>query len=284
MVNEKTESVDNSLIALRLIGKTPCRHTRWRHDKIGRVPVRRPSQCVDLRPLFTQHPGMTLDELTTAAAETLGHPLAEIKAIAAALAGAGVICHGLHQDRPLPVSALTNLLLGVLSRSSVEEVGLTVSRFREAVVEPTRDAHAVARPIMDHRLFTQRHSLGEALDTILLSYAADDDFDDEAYGLPITNMSLTVHSPQIFNYSAELWLDNGSEDWTLRYHRNHPEFDTAPEDTRADVARRLMAGRGDMSFTAAVSSTTFYELADAFGRTAGQQADEQLTHLFRRKG
>ena len=151
------------------------------------------------------------------------------------------------------------------------------------MTDPTEHAHDAARPILDHPKFTERHSLGEALDAIFLSYAAGDDFDDEAYGLPITNMSLTVSSPQTLNYSAELWLDNGSEDWTLRYHRNHPAFDNLPDEKRTEVAQRLMSGRGDMSFTASVSSTTFYELAEAFGRRAGEQAGQKLTELFKRR-
>jgi len=44
-----------------------------------------------------------------------------------------------------------------------------------------------------------------------------------------------------------------------------------------------MAGRGDMSFTASVSSTTFYELAEVLGRTTGEEADEQLTDVLRKK-
>ena len=75
--------------------------------------------------------------------------------------------------------------------------------------------------------------LGEALATIILSYAAKDGFDDEAYGLPIKDVSLSVGSPQTVNYSAELWLDNGDEDWTLAYHRNHPALDGAPKTIRS---------------------------------------------------
>ncbi|MBI1687038.1 hypothetical protein I4Q42_25485 [Caulobacter hibisci] len=96
-------------------------------------------------------------------------------------------------------------------------------------------------------------------------------------------MSLTVSSPQTLNYSAELWLDNGNEDWTLRYHRDHPAFDDAGDDAKVEIVRRLMAGRGDMSCKASVSSTTFYELGDTLNRAAGAEADEQLFDVLAKR-
>lgn len=126
-------------------------------------------------------------------------------------------------------------------------------------------------------MFMRAHQLGDALDAIFLSYAADDEFNDEGYGFPITNMSLTVHSPHTLSYQAELWLDIGSEDWTLRYHRNHPDFDGLPRDQWQQKARDLMAGKGDLAFTARVTSTTFYELAEALGQSAGLEARRRLS-------
>lgn len=228
---------------------------------------------------------MTLHELAAAAAETLGAPLPEVEALAVALAdGAMLGDANLSAGQLATAASLTNILLAVLARCAPSEAAVTVARFRAATVDPQASAHGeTPRPILDHPLFIQRHALGEALDTIFLSYAAQDEFADEGYGLPITNMSLTVNSPQTLNYSADLWLDNGSEDWTLRYHRNHPDFDDSPDAARTDIARRLMAGRGDMSLTASVSSTTFYDLAEALSRTAGETADAQLSAALQKK-
>ena len=125
-------------------------------------------------------------------------------------------------------------------------------------------------------MFMRRHALGDALDAIFLSYASGDELSDEGYGFPITNLFLTVHSPHTINYAADLWLDNGSEDWTLRYHRNHPAFDGLPKAKWPETARGLMAGKGDLAYTARVTSTTFYDLADALGQAADAEAKQQL--------
>lgn len=179
---------------------------------------------------------------------------------------------------------LTNLLLAAMSGGPAKHAHIAVSRLREASVDPVSDRqNEPARAIEDHPMFMRPHQLGEALDAIFLSYAAEDEFNDEGYGFPITNMFLTVHSPHTLNYQAELWLDNGSEDWTLRYHRNHPDFDDLPRDQWQQTARDLMAGKGDLAFTAQVTSTTFYELADALGQSAGEEASRRLTAALDRR-
>lgn len=179
---------------------------------------------------------------------------------------------------------LTNLILAAMSGGPAKEAHIAVRRLREATVDPRSDRQGgPARPIEDHPMFMRPHQLGEALDAIFLSYAGEDEFNDEAYGFPITNLFLTVHSPHTLCYEADLWLDNGSEDWTLRYHRNHPDFDDLPKAKWAQTARDLTVGKGDLAFTARVTSTTFYDLADALSRSAGEEASRRLTAALDRR-
>lgn len=229
---------------------------------------------------------MKLSELLPIVAATLGLPPASLRVLGAHLRKHGLVTSGGRGrgGAEMTPTDLTNLLLAAMSGGPVKDVHLSVSRLREASVDPISDRQIQpARPIEDHPLFMRTHQLGEALDAIFLSYAADDEFNDEGYGFPITNMILTVHSPQTLSYQAELWLDNGSEDWTLRYHRNHPDFDGLRRDQWQQKARDLMAGKGDLAFTARVTSTTFYELAEALGQSAGLEARRRLSAALERR-
>lgn len=222
---------------------------------------------------------MKLIDLLPVVSETLGLPLASVRVLAMTLRKHGLISSGGRGrgGAEMKASDLTNLLLATMAGGAAKDAHIAVQRLREASVDPTSSHHAEpARPIEDHPMFMRRHVLGDALDAIFLSYASGDELSDEGYGFPITNLFLTVHSPHTLNYAAELWLDNGSEDWTLRYHRNHPAFDGLSKTKWPETARGLMAGKGDLAYTARVTSTTFYHLADALGQAADAEAKQQL--------
>ena len=222
---------------------------------------------------------MKLVDLLPVVSETLGLPLASVRVLAMNLRKHGLISSGGRGrgGAEMKASDLTNLLLAAMSGDAAKDAHTAVQRLREASVDPTSSHHGEsARPIEDHPMFMRRHVLGEALDAIFLSYASGDELSDEGYGFPITNLFLPVHSPHTLNYAADLWLDNGSEDWTLRYHRNHPAFDGLPKAKWSETARSLMAGKGDLAYTARVTSTTFYDLADALGQAADVEARQQL--------
>ncbi|MBI1686772.1 hypothetical protein, partial [Caulobacter hibisci] len=127
---------------------------------------------------------MSLDDLASTVSEFLGAPQAELLAIAKALDAEGLLgAVGPGGTWQVVASSLTNLLLGAMSKCSPADVAQTVSRLREATTDPRKaPGEEVPRSILDHPLFSKRHLLGEALDAIILSYGADDGFDDEAYG------------------------------------------------------------------------------------------------------
>ncbi|MBO9501631.1 hypothetical protein [Brevundimonas sp. A19_0] len=229
---------------------------------------------------------MKLSELLPIVASTLGLPPASVRVLGAHLRKHGLITRGGRGrgGAEMTPTDLTNLLLAAMSGGQAKDAHLAVIRLREASVDPRSERQdEPARPIEDHPMFMRPHQLGEALDAIFLSYAAEDEFNDEGYGFPITNMFLTVHSPHTLCYEADLWLDNGSEDWTLRYHRNHPDFDDLPRDQWQETARGLVAGKGDLAFTARVTSNTFYELAEALGQSAGEEANRRLAAVLDRR-
>lgn len=219
-------------------------------------------------------------------AETLGLPQPSMNVLAMTLRKNGLISSGGRgrggaEMRPPDV---TNLLLAAMAGGHAKDAHEIVARLREASVTPGANQYDdPPRPIENLPLFMQPHSLGAALDAILVSYAADGGLIDDEYQLPITNISLTVTFPHLVCYRAELWLDNGSENWTLRYHRNHPAFDGVPKDKMNDVARSLLAGRGDLEFTARVTSTTFYDLAQALEESAADNTAQQLRETLARK-
>ncbi|WP_313553119.1 hypothetical protein [Brevundimonas sp.] len=228
---------------------------------------------------------MKLVELLPIVAETLGVPLASVRVLAMQLRKHGLVSSGGRGrgGAEMKPTDLTNLLLGTMSGGPAKDAHLAVQRLREAWVDPRSPGQLEpARPIEDHPMFMLRHALGEALDAIFLSYASGDEFSDEGYGFPITNILFTVHYPHTVSYQADLWLDNGSEDWTLRYNRNHPAFDDIPNAEWAETARGLIAGKGDLAYTARITSTTFYDLADALGRSAEAEATQQLTATLKK--
>ena len=226
---------------------------------------------------------MKLRELLPIVAKTLGLPPASLRVLGAHLRKHGLITRGGRGrgGAEMTPTDLTNLLLAAMSGGPAKDAHTAVTRLREAAADPTSDRQeGAARPIGNHPLFIRRHQLGEALDAIFLSYAADDEFNDEDYGFPITNILFTVHSPHTLSYRADLWLDNGSEDWTLRYNRNHPDFDGLPKDEWAETARTLIAGKGDLAFTSRITSNTFYDLADALSQSAGEEASARLSQAL----
>ena len=107
--------------------------------------------------------------------------LGELRAIITALHEGtmlGAVANGSGQG--LTATSLSNVLLAAMARCPASESAVVVARFRDASTDPTKpSASDTARPILDHQLFTRPHTLGEALDAIFLSYAAEDGFDDE---------------------------------------------------------------------------------------------------------
>lgn len=222
---------------------------------------------------------MKLIELLPVVSETLGLPLASVRVFAMHLRKHGLISSGGRGrgGAEMKASDLTNLLLATMLGGPAKDAHTAVQRLREASVDPNSSHRGEpARPIEDHPMFMRRHALGDALDAIFLSYASGDKLSDEGYGFPITNLSLTIHSPHTVSYQAELWLDNGSEDWTLGYHHYHPAFEGLPKAKWAETARSLMAGKGDLAYTARVTSTTFYDLAEALGKAADAETKQRL--------
>lgn len=222
---------------------------------------------------------MKLIELLSVVSETLGLPQASIRVLSMHLRKHGLISSAGRGrgGAEMKASDLTNLLLAAMAGCAAKDAHLAVQRLREASVDPHSSHHGEqARPIEHHPMFTRQHELGDALDAIFLSYASGDELSDEGYGFPITNLFLTIHYPHTVSYQAELWLDNGSEEWTLRYHRNHPAFDDLPKAKWSETARSLIAGKGDLAYTARVTSTTFYDLAGALGQAADAEAKQRL--------
>jgi hypothetical protein len=105
---------------------------------------------------------------------------------------------------------------------------------------------------------------------------------DTDYGLPITNMIFKVSAPQKIAYDAELWVDTGDGDWTIRYQRLHPALEGVPKERFGEVVSEMLRDTGHLSLTASIGSDAFYDLAEALDTAAQREAADRLSTLLRR--
>jgi hypothetical protein len=224
---------------------------------------------------------MKLSTLIPVLADALGAPLQSVGVLAGSLRKQGLIStggRGLGAPEMTPAD-VTNLLLATMCGPPAKDAHVAVTRLREA--DACIDLPPESQPALDIPFLVGPHTLGEALEGIFLSYAAEGELRQAEHGLPITNMTFTVTFPHLVCYRATLRIDAGGDDWTIRYHRDHPAFDEAPQATRKENARTLPRGYGDLIFTATITSSTFYALAGALETSARQEAARQLASVLR---
>lgn len=228
---------------------------------------------------------MKLAVFSPVLAHALGIPRACVNVLAVTLRKAGLVTRkgrGRGGAEMTPTD-MTNLLLAAMGGGHAKDAPDVVRRLREATSEPApSDSNGSPLPTLPNLPpLNALHSLGEVLDAILLNYVAEGELIDEDSGLPITNMSLVVTFPHRVGYQAELWIDTGDDDWTIRYHRSHPDFDGEPRERWNEIARRLLDGQCDLTFKATVTSSTFYVLSEALGNSTRRRTAEQLRALLR---
>jgi hypothetical protein len=222
---------------------------------------------------------MKLAVLSPTLAQTLGMPKPTVNVLAMTLRKAGLISSGGRGrgGAEMTPTDVTNLLLAAMGGGHAKDAPEVVRRLREATSQQSAPGPKGPPPILpDLPLLSAVHTLGAVLDAIFLNYAAEGELIEQGAGLPITNMRFAVTFPHRLSYQAELWIDTGDDTWTLRYHRNYPDFDLAPKAHWNEIARSLLDGQGDLAFKATITSNTFYALSEALGDSARRRAAEQL--------
>ncbi|RTL97428.1 hypothetical protein EJV44_08930 [Ancylobacter aquaticus] len=206
-----------------------------------------------------------LSQIIEPFATALGLPARSMNVLAMVLRKGGLITKGGRgpAGAEMQSSDATNLLLAAMIGGEATSADKWVNRVRTA----RRQGHG----LHDGKLPTvgfMRDTLGETLDALFSEMMSEGGLINLESKLPITNIALTVNQPSEFNCSADLWIDDGDTDGTLRFHRNGEVFDGIDVSTLSDEQKREIFSkirRPRMHVTTSVGLDELSELAEIIG-------------------
>jgi len=186
--------------------------------------------------------------------QTLGVHPRSINVLAMTLRKAGLISKGGRGPAGAEMRSCdcTNLLLAAMAGGEATSAHETVMYLRSAI--PLSMEGSTVPPVN-----FIKSDLGETLDTLFDEMMQYGGVLTSDYDLPITNMSLIVPQPNKISAGAEIWIDDGDRDGSIRFHRNAPIFENSPREEWNEIASNLIT-RG-IRFTASVDMGILYELA-----------------------
>lgn len=207
-------------------------------------------------------------------ANALGVPARSMNVFAMVLRKAGLITKGGRgpAGAEMVASDGVNLLLAAMVGGEATSSDQSVTRIRAALRQPAGINDGIVPPVA-----FLRDALGDTLDALI-----DDMIDggpcNPETGLPLTNMTLTVHQPTDFGSSAELWIDDGDMSGTVRFHRIGEAFEglertkLSPEQWNAVLAK---LSQPRMTISARIDLNVMLEIAEIIGGPFPETSDDE---------